>query len=261
IAEVRAARGGVDSLKKGLRGLSILRQHYEDLQNELFPLFERYSPRHACVRLMWSIEDDVLGLLDSLIAADPSEGQDFWNRLGAFYLAAASLVYRERWILFPAAFAALPDEARSQAAGAADAQGATGAAGALLRTSTGALNASELKAIFSALPVDISFVGADDRLKFFSDPPGRIFPRSPASIGRLVRDCHPPKSLDKVMQIIESFKKGERNEAEFWLKARGSFVHIRYAAIRDEKGTYLGTLETSQDIGRLRTLEGEKRLL
>ncbi len=255
VESVRKGDAGFAMLGEPIERLGILRSHYEALQNELFPLFELASPRHACVKLMWAMQDDVLRLLDSLrlSLSDSSllDEKDFWNKLGGFYLNAASLVYRERRILFPAAFQTIPAEAFLGNA----------APSGPFRTSTGALEASELEAIFSALPVDISFVGADDRLKFFSDPPDRIFPRSPASLGRLVENCHPPKSLDKVKAIIESFKKGERDTAEFWLQARGKFVHISYKALRDQAGIYLGTLEISQDISRLSNLEGEKRLL
>ena len=118
----------------------------------------------------------------------------------------------------------------------------------------------ELEAILRLLPLDIAFIGPDDTVAFYSDPPHRIFPRNPAIIGRLVQNCHPEKSVARVEAILSSFKDGSKDSAEFYLTVEGRFVHIEYMAVRNNKGTYLGTLEVTQDATRLRALEGEKRL-
>lgn len=125
---------------------------------------------------------------------------------------------------------------------------------------TGQLDFEQLKAIFSALPVDLTFVDADDRVRFFSEG-DRIFDRSKAIIGRKVQHCHPPKSVHIVDQIVSDFRAGRQNVAEFWIELHGKFVHIRYFAVRDGHGAYLGTLEVTQDLTRLRALQGERRLL
>jgi DUF438 domain-containing protein len=88
-----------------------------------------------------------------------------------------------------------------------------------------------------------------------------VFPRSPAVIGRRVQDCHPPKSVAVVNEILRSFRSGQRDSAEFWLEAGGRFIHIEYFALRDPSGGFLGTLEVTQDATELRALTGEKRLL
>lgn len=38
------------------------------------------------------------------------------------------------------------------------------------------------------------------------------------------------------------------------------FVYIRYFAVRDSDGNYLGTLEVTQDIKPIKMIEGTKRL-
>ncbi|HHT81073.1 MAG TPA: DUF438 domain-containing protein, partial [Spirochaetales bacterium] len=96
---------------------------------------------------------------------------------------------------------------------------------------------------------------------FYSDPPHRIFPRSPAVIGRKVQNCHPPKSVGTVEKILTSFKEGSEDSANFYLTVGGRFVHIEYFAVRNEDNVYLGTLEVTQDATHLRELVGEKRLL
>jgi len=130
-----------------------------------------------------------------------------------------------------------------------------------IKLDTGYLNLVQLNFMLKNLPVDISFIDENDRVSYYSDNKERIFPRSPAVIGREVQNCHPQKSLDKVNKIIESFKKGEKDSFDFWIDLHGRFIYIRYFAVRDEKGNYLGTLEVSQDITKIRELEGEKRLL
>ena len=115
--------------------------------------------------------------------------------------------------------------------------------------------------LFNTLPVDLTFVGSDDTVAYFSEGPERIFHRPRSIIGRKVQNCHPPQSLDVVESILNSFKEGTKDSYEFWLELAGKFVHIRYFAVRDNKKRYLGTLEVSQDITHIRKLEGEKRLI
>ena len=126
---------------------------------------------------------------------------------------------------------------------------------------TGALTLNQLKAIFSMLPVDLTYVDADDRVRFFSEGPKRVFVRPKAVIGRKVQHCHPPGSVHTVDQILNDFKSGAQDVADFWIEFQGRFVFIRYFALREGDGTYLGTLEVTQDLTRERKLTGERRLL
>ena len=125
----------------------------------------------------------------------------------------------------------------------------------------GTLSRRELKVILDSLPVDISFVDANDRVRYFNQPEGRIFTRAKAVIGRAVQQCHPPKSIHLVNRILDEFKSGQRDLAEFWINLRGKLVYIRYLPLRSDDGEYIGCLEVTQDVTRIRELEGEKRLL
>ncbi len=131
----------------------------------------------------------------------------------------------------------------------------------LLQLDTGLLAARQINLILSHLPFDITYVDAEDAVRFFSQGSERIFARSPAIIGRKVQKCHPPASVHRVQRILDDFRAGRRDVAEFWIQMQGKFVHIRYFAIRDGKGEYQGTLEVVQDLTRIRALEGERRLL
>ncbi len=118
-----------------------------------------------------------------------------------------------------------------------------------------------LEALLDALPVEFSFIDGNDEVRIFNKDGDRIFPRPRSVIGRRVQDCHPKKSIHKVQQILDEMKAGTRDSAEFWIDHRGMKVLIRYFAVRDKAGNYMGCLEVSQDITDIQKIEGEKRLL
>ena len=126
---------------------------------------------------------------------------------------------------------------------------------------TGELNIREIDAILNTLPVDITFVGDGDEVRFFNRIKDRVFKRARSVIGKKVQNCHPKKSLDAVNKIIDDFKAGKRDSAEFWINLGGRLTLIRYFPVRDEDGGYIGCLEVSQDITDIKKIEGEKRLL
>ncbi|ACS90790.1 MULTISPECIES: DUF438 domain-containing protein [Thermococcus] len=125
---------------------------------------------------------------------------------------------------------------------------------------TGYISVEELKAIFEALPVDVTFIDKDDRVRFFS-PGERIFSRTKSVLGRPVQLCHPPKSVQIVNKILKAFKEGRKSEATFWLRIGEKYIYIKYVPLFDKEGTYLGTLEITMDIAPYKQIEDEKRLL
>ena len=131
----------------------------------------------------------------------------------------------------------------------------------VLDVAEGKLTLDQINLLFRHLPVDISFVDENDLVKFYTDTEHRVFPRSKGVIGREVRNCHPPKSLYLVEEIIEKFRSGEQSKAEFWINKPGRFIYIVYVAVRDKDGTFRGVMEMMQDCTHIRQLEGERRLL
>jgi len=111
------------------------------------------------------------------------------------------------------------------------------------------------------MPIEISFVDENDEVRYFNKNGDRIFPRPRSIVGKKVQQCHPQKSMHKVLQILEAFKNGKKDVAEFWINLKGRQIYIRYFPVRDKAGKYLGTLEVSQDITDIKKIEGEKRLL
>ena len=126
---------------------------------------------------------------------------------------------------------------------------------------TGSLSVEELEALLDTLPVDLTFVDREDTVRYFNRLGKRIFARSKAVIGLKVQRCHPQKSIHIVNRILEDFRSGRRDVAEFWINLEGRLIHIRYFAVRGRNGEYLGCLEVTQDITDLKKIEGEKRLL
>ncbi len=125
----------------------------------------------------------------------------------------------------------------------------------------GWMTPEQVNLIFRTLPVDITYVDENDRVVFYNRGEDRVFPRSANIIGREVKNCHPPKSIDTVLRIVEEFRNGTKDVADFWINMRGRKIHIRYFAVRDPDRTYRGVLEMSQDITEMQKLEGEQRLL
>lgn len=126
---------------------------------------------------------------------------------------------------------------------------------------TGELDARTFESILEAIPVEVSFVDTEDTVRYFNKNGDRVFPRPKGIIGRKVQNCHPKKSLARVEEILQGFKDGSLDEAEFWIDLKGRKIYIRYVPVRDPEGTYIGCLEVTQDVTRIRELEGEKRLL
>ncbi|MDO3413112.1 DUF438 domain-containing protein [Saccharibacillus sp. CPCC 101409] len=130
-----------------------------------------------------------------------------------------------------------------------------------VRFATGILSVQQLELIMNHLPVDLTFIDENDIVRYFSHGKERIFARTKAVIGRSVQNCHPPQSVHVVEELLNDFKAGRKDHEDFWIPVKDKFVYIRYFAIRDGQGSYLGTLEFTQNIAPIRELEGQKRIL
>lgn len=275
IAEMRQAAGDRMRLRRAFGDLMDVEKHYQRKEHVFFSRLEQRGVTGP-PKVMWGKDDEIRALLKRLGAA-LAGGADVEPLAEAALQAVEGMIYKEDNILLPICFDAFTEEDWAEIWAASPRYGwclvapregyrpakalETPAAGDGVRLPTGALSPEQLAAIFSTLPIDLTFVDADDRVAFFSEGPGRVFARSRAVLGRQVQYCHPPKSVDTVNRILADFKEGRQNVAEFWIDFQGRFVHIRYFAVRDAEGRYLGTLETTQDLTPLRRLEGERRLL
>jgi len=130
-----------------------------------------------------------------------------------------------------------------------------------LDVTTGKLTLNQINLIYKHLPVDISYVDENETVCFYSDTEHRVFPRSKNVIGRNVKNCHPKASVHIVEEIIEKFRSGEEDSAEFWINKPDLFIYILYVAVRDSDGKFRGILEMMQDCTHIRALEGSQTLL
>ncbi len=267
-----------DHFQRQLTDLEKVAIHYTRKENQLFPLLEKHGVT-APSKVMWSIHDDIRGLVkqakqqlvDQKLLDMTATVKDVLSQIGL-------MIYKEEHILFPMSLDVLDDEdwhAVRQGEAAigyawiepppemtavrprAMAQVAEG----LFEMETGRLSLEMINLMLTHLPVDISLVDENDNVVYYSDCPDRIFPRSPAVIGRSVQNCHPPDSVENVNLILDGFRAGKRRTAEFWINFAGKFIHIRYFAVFDRQNRYRGCLEVTQDVTGIRALEGERRLL
>ena len=270
--------GARNALAQGVGDLSAIVRHYERKENQLFPIMEAHGLT-APPQVMWEIHDDIRALFKDAQAKLAAGGHGpAVAAVSELALAVRDMVFKEERILFPMVWEAFSEEDwRKVRKGeaeigfawvdpgeawlpAGEGVSAGAPAGGLVRLDCGQLAPEVVNAMLKHMPVDMTFVGPDDRVAYFSQTEERIFPRSEGIIGREVSKCHPPKSVHMVEEILARFKSGERDTAEFWIELGGRFIHIRYFAVRSG-GRYMGCLEVSQDVTAIRALQGQRRLL
>lgn len=272
-----------DDLSGIFQKISTVEKHYLRKENQLFPVLEDHGISGPS-KVMWAIHDDIRKMLKQTMKDLTSRDYDSVVVEGMVLLTAISdMIYKEENILFPMCletfseadwarvyegseeigFALIEPDSGWKPSGGPLAEappGRRGAGEAPIWLNTGGLTPNQIDLVLNNLPLDITFVDAGDRVQYYSGKE-RIFPRSPGIIGRSVQNCHPPSSVDVVENILEAFKSGEKDSAEFWIQSEEQFIHIRYFAIRNKNGTYEGTLEVSQEVSGIRALDGERRLL
>ncbi len=277
------------AIQELLNNLMDVDKHYRRKEYLLFPFFEKNNlPGPPMV--MWGKHDQARNLLRETIDGLQQVEQMSAAEARAYNLftvtpaidAVDDMIYKEEKIMFPTALNLLteqdwyeiylqsdeygyclyaPQFEWTPEGGVQSPQHKPAAADGRVQMPTGSFTLDELIAIFSALPFDLTFVDKDDTVRYFTPGKERIFDRSRAILGRKVQYCHPPKSVHIVNQIVRDFKSGKQERARFWINMRGRMIYICYYAVRDAAGGYLGTLEVTQDLTEVRTLEGERRLL
>ncbi|WP_278833989.1 DUF438 domain-containing protein [Porphyromonas cangingivalis] len=265
-------------------------KHYKRKEYLLFPYLEKHHITGP-PKVLWGKHDETRAQLKAsveVLKAGISTADAFRDALTSTIAPAVEMIegmiMKEEEILFPMSMDVLSDEEwykvyqetpefgytlidpedewRPEGVDSTSESAAVNAHSGAIRLSSGNFNIEELEALFIHLPIDITFVDKDDKVRFFSHSPKRVFERNRSIIGRDVRMCHPPGSVHIVEQILEDFKAGRESKAAFWLSNfMGRFIHIEYTAVRNPEGEYLGVVEVTQDISHLRALEGDQRLL
>ncbi|MGE5351469.1 MAG: DUF438 domain-containing protein [Acidobacteriota bacterium] len=263
-------------------------KHYLRKENLLFPFLEKYQITGPST-VMWGKDDEVRAFLKNALTILP-ESHNITSGDGKAVIeislspaanALEEMIYKEEQILLPMAMDTLKEEdwfevmrqseeigyclfvptEEWKPAGMESRISDLSQVNGKVNLPTGAFSVKELTAMLNTFPFDVTFVDKDDYVRFFSHGKERIFQRNKAILGRKVQFCHPPSSLSAVEKILDDFRHGRQEKAEFWINMRGSFIFISYYAVRSETNEYLGTLEVTQDLTRLRQLEGERRIL
>jgi len=280
-------------LKARIEDLAAFEMHYSRKENIFFPYFEREFPEFKCLGVMWSIHDDIRKtqklILDILDSPD-LDVKELNHGLGELFFSMYTIIFREEYLLFPVALNAVSPELWDEMNQQSDEIGYSYIAkpvfdqkntssrkkafsfdgenldpkqlgDTLLNFDTGLMTLDQAMLLLNHLPVDITMIDENDRVRFFSKPKDRFFTRSKAIIGRSVQNCHPPESVHVVEDLLKAFRNREKDSESFWIQMKGRFILIQYFALRDEAGVYKGCIEVSQDVTNIRELNGEKRLM
>jgi len=273
----------LQALGQGLLALSKIDTHYIRKENLFFPYMEKYGIT-APPKVMWGVDDDIRALIKEclqMIDAKPVDIAALKEKVEQATEEVQEMIFKEENILLPMLIETLTvDEWRK----IADESGQLGfiidnvgvwkrseqknkvekaesILSGVINLPSGELKVEELVNLLDTLPFDITFVDKNDTVKYFSQGKERIFPRTKAIIGRNVSNCHPPASVHIVEGIVSDFKSGKKEEEAFWIKAKDAYIYIRYFAVRDKTGEYMGVLEVTQNIKPIQELTGEKRLI
>ena len=269
-----------------LRHLKEYDKHKIREENSLFPYLEKHGVTQPPA-IMWAEHDEqreqIKEASTTLENKQTLGFQEFKGKLLSHLKNLTDLIpnhfYKEENILFPTALQLIGDEEWWEIKASMDDLGycyftpkeAVGEKVELTKEvkkqegeitfETGSIARKELEAMLNALPIDITFVDKEDTVRYFNQPKERLFPRAKAVIGRKVQQCHPQRSIHLVNQILDDFRSGKSNSAEFWVDVKGRKIYIRYFAVQDSAGRYLGCVGVDQDITDIQKLEAEKRLL
>ncbi len=260
--------------------------HNKKEEQHLFPLIERRGiPHHAGPLAVMLSEHEqsrtllprLLELIEAYVAGRTSVLDELRQVFDEYSSLLRNHFWKENDILYPMARRVMTEaDADAVVSGIDQAEAALGAdtraryyalaeriiTGGGVEDLSFGVEREVMAAILNTLPVELSFVDRDDKVRYFSHENGaKIFPRTRGVVGMAVQNCHPEKSVHLVNRILADFKAGKRSVAEFWIEMGGRFVHIRYFPVRSLQGEYLGTLEVVQDVSGIRSLTGERRLL
>lgn len=256
-------------------------KHYSRKENLIFPYLEKYGI-YGPTNNMWRIDDfirDSIKEAKQKLTNYDGDNQAVAGVINFIIQEVVNMIYREENILFPMALQNLTEDEWVKIARESDEIGycLTGPAGewkperkeisekaifdGYIKMETGQLSLKQLELLLNHLPVDITFIDQDDVVRYFSYGKERIFARTKAVIGRTVQNCHPPRSVHVVEDLLADFKSGRKDDEDFYSRFRDKYVYIRYFAVRDENGEYVGTLEFTQNIDPIQAINGEKRIL
>ena len=242
--------------------------HYAKKGDLLYPHLKVAYDISGPSMVMWTVDDDIRDGFGRLARAKSID--DAWyEEFDGLLTRAQEMIYKEQNILFPICaenfsteewYQIYKDTAQYEEIFGVKRTVWTEAEAALATQTTkasgddntialigGSLTVDQLNAMLNTMPMEVTFVDHEDINRYFNDGE-KVFKRPTTAIGRDVYSCHPPKIEPIVRGIIESFRKGERDNVAVWLEKVGRPFYVNYMAVRDQNNNYLGTLELVQDM-------------
>ena len=267
----------INDLRKYIHQLGEFQKHYRRKEHLFFSILERFN-HHVPTRIMWRQDDRNYALykgvkrqIDQLPQVDLNHVLKTYS---AFKKEFYDMIFQEEEIILPILVSLFSDDDWSAIAEESDAFGY-----ALIKIEeqlpqrdgwrenssmeveeystrnfpfdSGYLTLEEANLILNNLPLEITFVDKNSIFKYFNNitkASDMMFIRTPVSLGRNVANCHPPKSLKKVMTIVRDLKTKKRTSESMWFKKGDQYIHTTFKAIFNEKDEFLGILEYVQDI-------------
>lgn len=253
-----------ESLLSSIREISI---HYAKKGDLLFPLLKVKYGISGPSEVMWTVDDEIRDELNKLSKMEKHDG--IWKaRLETVLTRAEEMIYKEQNILFPICAVNFSNEdwygvyrdskdyapcfgvenetwEEAEKAGI-NPSGESVNSGEIVMPG-GHMNVGQVTALLNTVPLEISFIDDKDINRFFNEG-HKVFKRPMAALDREVYTCHPPKIEPMVRQIISDFKNNKRDEISIWMEKNGRTYLVRYTAVRDRNGKYVGTAEFVQDM-------------
>lgn len=245
-----------------IRELSI---HYAKKGDLLYPLLKVKYGVSGPSDVMWTVDDEIRDELGAL-AKESARNEAWKERVEAVLKRAEEMVYKEQNILFPICAVNFTEDewkgiyrdakdyavcfgVRSETwddAEKTEVQAASAPEGEIVMPG-GHMTLAQLTALLNTIPMEITFVDADNINRFFNEGP-KVFKRPSMAIDREVFSCHPPKIEPMVRRIIDDFRAGRRDSVSIWMDKGGHIMSVKYMAVRDNDGKYVGTVELVQDM-------------
>ena len=278
----------IQNLRNDFENLWEIDKHYLRKENLLFPFMEKYQIT-APPKVMWGVDDEIRDAIKEVRAllSDYSSvnKEQLTVKAEETTVRVKEMIFKEENILFPMVMETLAEdewfiiEEGSSEIGycfldnvvkwkpvkvnvekKVEDEGEISSNNGFIKFDAGIMSPDEINAVLNTLPLDMTFVDKDGIVKYFTQGKERIFARTKAIIGREVKNCHPPASVHIVEKIVEDLSSGKKDHEDFWIRMGDKFAYIRYFAVRNAKGEYLGTIEVTQDIKPIQDITGEKRL-
>ena len=275
----------LSKIKQALSDLATIGKHYARKETSFFPLMTKYGIT-APPQVMWGVDDKIRRLIkeaNNVVNENDVDPAKLRKIIDEVSHEVLEMIFKEEEIMVP-----MIDEVASPAdwGNVKDEEKQIGytlinppmnwkpkeepktvgplsvdhLSSLFINFKEGALNLEQLSAILDLLPFALTFVDKNDKVAYFGGG-AAIFPHSKNAIGNSVFSCHTPESKPIVEKIFQDLHSGKKKVVTYWFKPKmlGRMLYLRYYAVHNKDGKYLGCLEVAEDITDIQKLSGQKK--